>query len=109
MGLTAKNKSHATFFCSFMRNRLIPRLGLTCPDDPLPEAVLYVVYSLYAVSLIMFLTIGTVEREYVEIDINHFTLKKRLAIFPSPAGMSLTKLSLAGNNLILPGQEEFGN
>jgi DNA polymerase I-like protein with 3'-5' exonuclease and polymerase domains len=24
--------------------------------------------------------------------------KKRLAIFPSPAGMSLTKLSLAGNN-----------
>jgi hypothetical protein len=46
-----------------MRNCLIPRLGLTCPDDPLPEAVLYVVYSLYAVSLIMFLTIGTVERE----------------------------------------------
>jgi hypothetical protein len=24
--------------------------------------------------------------------------KKRVAIFPSPAGMSLTKLSLAGNN-----------
>jgi len=30
--------------------------------------------------------------------------KKRLAVFPSPAGMSLTKLSLAGNNLIIPGQ-----
>ena len=29
--------------------------------------------------------------------------KKRLAIFPSPAGMSLTKLSLA-LNLIIPGQ-----
>jgi hypothetical protein len=43
-----------------MINCLIPRLGLTCPDDPLPEAVLYVVYSLYAVSLIMFITIGTV-------------------------------------------------
>ncbi len=28
--------------------------------------------------------------------------KKRLAIFPSPAGMSLNKLSLAGNNLIIP-------
>ncbi len=27
--------------------------------------------------------------------------KKRLAIFQSPAGMSLTKLSLAGNNLIM--------
>jgi hypothetical protein len=34
--------------------------------------------------------------------------KKRLAVFPSPAGMSLTKLSLAGNNLIIPGQGEFG-
>ncbi len=34
--------------------------------------------------------------------------KKRLAVFPSPAGMSLTKLSLAGNNLIIPTQGEFG-
>jgi hypothetical protein len=37
-----------------------------------------------------------------------------LALFPSQAGMSLTKLSQAGNNfikfgnLIIPGQEEFG-
>ncbi len=31
--------------------------------------------------------------------------KKRLAIFASSAGMPLTKLSLAGNNLIMPGQE----
>jgi hypothetical protein len=31
--------------------------------------------------------------------------KKSLAAFPSPAGMSLTKLSLAGN---IPGQGEFG-
>jgi hypothetical protein len=37
-----------------------------------------------------------------------YTVKKKLAIFPSPAGMSLTKISLAGNNLIIPGQEEFG-
>ncbi len=31
-------------------------------------------------------------------------------VFPSPAGMSLTKLSLAGNNnnLIIPGQGELG-
>jgi hypothetical protein len=34
------------------------------------------------------------------------TVKKRLAIFPFPAGMSLTKLSLAGNNLIFLGQGE---
>jgi hypothetical protein len=34
--------------------------------------------------------------------------KKRLSIFPSQAGMSLTKFSLAGNNLIIPGQGELG-
>jgi hypothetical protein len=28
--------------------------------------------------------------------------KKRLAVFPSPDRMSLTKLPLAGNNLIIP-------
>jgi hypothetical protein len=33
--------------------------------------------------------------------------KKRLAIFPSSAGMSLTKLSLARKNLIIPDQGEF--
>ncbi len=34
--------------------------------------------------------------------------QKRLSIFPSPAGMSLTKLSLAGKNLIVPGLGVFG-
>jgi hypothetical protein len=34
--------------------------------------------------------------------------KKFSDFFPSPAGMSLIKLSLAGNNLIFPGQGEFG-
>jgi hypothetical protein len=33
---------------------------------------------------------------------------KRLAIFTSPAGISLTKLAKAGNNLIIPGQGEYG-
>jgi hypothetical protein len=36
-----------------------------------------------------------------------FTVKKSLPIFPTPAGMSLTKLSLAGTNFI-PRQGEFG-
>jgi hypothetical protein len=36
-----------------------------------------------------------------------YTVKKRLAVFPSPARMTLTKLSLAGKNLIIPGQGEF--
>ncbi len=34
--------------------------------------------------------------------------RKRLAIFPSPDGMSLAKLSLMGNTVIIPGQGEFG-
>jgi hypothetical protein len=37
-----------------------------------------------------------------------YTVKK-LLIFPSPAGMSLTKLSLVGNNLINPDKGEFGS
>jgi hypothetical protein len=36
----------------------------------------------------------------------HF--KKRFGIFPSPAGMSLTQLSLARNNLIIPRLGKFG-
>jgi hypothetical protein len=40
----------------------------------------------------------------------HFyhTLWKKFAVFLSPAGMSLTKLSLASNILIIPGQGELG-
>jgi hypothetical protein len=34
--------------------------------------------------------------------------KKRLSFFPSPAGIELTNLSLAGNNLKIPAQGEFG-
>jgi hypothetical protein len=33
---------------------------------------------------------------------------KKVIVFLSPAGMSLTKLSLVGNNLITPGQGEIG-
>jgi hypothetical protein len=36
-----------------------------------------------------------------------YTVKKVID-FPVPSGMSLTKLSLAGNNLIIPCQGEFG-
>jgi hypothetical protein len=38
-----------------------------------------------------------------------YTVKNRLATFPSLAGMSLTKLSLGGNNLIISAEGEFGN
>jgi hypothetical protein len=34
--------------------------------------------------------------------------KKSLTIFPSPVGMSLTKLSLDVNNLLIPVQGQFG-
>jgi hypothetical protein len=39
----------------------------------------------------------------------HIFLLALYFLFPSPAGMSLTKLSLAGNNLIIPGQESLVN
>jgi len=35
-----------------------------------------------------------------------YTVTKSVAIFPSPAGMSLTKFSLEENNLIIPGARE---
>jgi hypothetical protein len=35
--------------------------------------------------------------------------KKRLVVFPSPARMSLTEFSLAGNNFIIPAHKEFGD
>jgi hypothetical protein len=38
---------------------------------------------------------------------NLYTLLKRSLFFPSPAGMSLTKLTLAGNNLIIFGRESL--
>jgi hypothetical protein len=39
---------------------------------------------------------------------SHIHCKKRLAVFPSPAAMSLTKLSLGGNKEIFFSQGEFG-
>jgi hypothetical protein len=48
----------------------------------------------------------SVSRQHMALDSIH--CKKTLAVFPSPAGMSLTKLSLDGNNLIFPVQGEFG-
>jgi hypothetical protein len=46
--------------------------------------------------------------EPTAVSISLFTVKKRLAVFPSLAGMSLIKVSLDGNNVIIPGQGEFG-
>jgi hypothetical protein len=43
-------------------------------------------------------TYGLRENLFYVKDREH-TVKKRFAIFPSPAGLSLTKLSVAGNNL----------
>jgi hypothetical protein len=40
-----------------------------------------------------------------ELPVTH--CKKRLTIFPSPAGMSLSKLSLDLKNYIIPAQGEF--
>jgi hypothetical protein len=52
--------------------------------------------------------LSTTARSIQQVLLERLHCKKRLAIFLSPAGMSLTKLSLAGNNLIIPGQGGFG-
>jgi hypothetical protein len=49
--------------------------------------------------------VGNVEEAFAYTS---YTVKERLAIFPSPAGMSQTKFSMAGNNSIIPGLGEFG-
>jgi hypothetical protein len=41
------------------------------------------------------------------VSLTLYTVNK-VPIFPSPAGMSLTKLSLVRKNLIIPGLGEFG-
>jgi hypothetical protein len=60
------------------------------------------------VSLFIFFILFVVDASITSwILINLLHCKKRFAVFPSPAGMPLTRLSLAGNNLILPAQGEF--
>ncbi len=80
-------------------------------------------------------THGSICQRFVPISLSHFSLglippstlsasaaqvdrrqsrlrvvhcKKRLTVLPSPAGMSLTKLSLDGNNYIFPGKKNIG-
>jgi hypothetical protein len=50
----------------------------------------------------------TLLKKYSIIAIQYLHCKKRLAAFPSPAGMSLTKLFLGGNNFIIPAHIEIG-
>ncbi len=48
------------------------------------------------------------DTSFVQIHLaGQYTVKKRFAIYPSPAGKSLTKPSLVGNNLMNPGQGVF--
>jgi hypothetical protein len=42
-----------------------------------------------------------------EVERGYLHCKKGLAVFPSPAGMSLIKLFLGGNNLVFAAQREF--
>jgi hypothetical protein len=43
----------------------------------------------------------------LHVEKNDYTGKKRLSFFPSLAGMSLTRLSLAVNYQVLPGRESL--
>jgi hypothetical protein len=52
--------------------------------------------------------VSVLEKYADNAQVKTVTLIKRLAVFPSSAGMSLNKLSLGGNNFMIPGQREFG-
>ncbi len=46
---------------------------------------------------------------FAKSSVSFIQRKKWLATFPSPEGMSLTRLSVDGKNLIIPVQREFGD
>jgi hypothetical protein len=46
------------------------------------------------------ISVGFIETRYLREGKRRVHCKKELAIFPSPAGMSLIKLFLGGNNLV---------
>jgi hypothetical protein len=48
------------------------------------------------------------ERGRIKRPLKRVHCKKKFTVFLSPAGMSLARLFLAGNNFKIPGQEEFG-
>jgi hypothetical protein len=51
---------------------------------------------------------SSTEKKRIEILFYILHCKKRLAVFPSSVGTSLTNLSLDRNNKIIPGHEEVG-
>jgi hypothetical protein len=60
--------------------------------------------KLYAVNCIL-----SIERHDLALALFLYVhCENRLEVFPSPARMPFTKLSLAWKNLIIPGQGEFG-
>ncbi len=95
------------------------RRPLVIFDFPIPTDPVWI--SLYMRKILFYFV--SVYMPFVQCGFGFIWLhcKKRLVTFPSPAGMSLTKLSLAGNNLIItkfslggnnliiPAQGEFGN
>jgi hypothetical protein len=54
------------------------------------------------------LCISCISAGILDKTVDDTTLQKKVIDFPFPAGMSLTKLSLAGNYEINPGQGKFG-
>jgi hypothetical protein len=77
-------------------------LGFSCTVF---DAAFYAAAQIPLFRRMLGLNLGLLRLWYWQSDALH--CNKRLAIFPSPAGMSLTKLALAGYNLIIPDQGEF--
>jgi hypothetical protein len=73
--------------------------------------LVFFAYSSYVRKISIFLEMQNICADQKDLIFKLFhtkiTLYKRLAIFPSPIGMPINKLSLARNNLIIFGQGEF--
>jgi hypothetical protein len=100
----------------------LPPLLLIQPEWPLSYTLFLSVYNTFTVHACLFRLTedgggdGAKSDEWarsvvffpIMLRLQDIHCKKNLPIFPSSAGMSLTKLSLAENNLIIPGQRDFG-
>jgi hypothetical protein len=96
------------FLISYSRSHGFPyHLSLspiyTCSTSPSPYFLYFRSNAFFYHSYLPFLSL------YKIPGITYFSIslhcKKRLTIFPSPAGMSLTTLSLEGNNLLFSSRE----
>jgi hypothetical protein len=93
----AFGQAHQRFFTKYLHFLLL----LVIKGQPFPSIFnLLLLYAFPAFPNCLFSSSFAVDYFCYFLVFTLLHCKRRLTIFPSPAGMSLAKLSLAGNNLI---------